>query len=127
MSEQLYKAALQVAQRAHAPYSKFQVGAAILADNGEIYVGCNIENASYPEGWCAETCAISNMITNGGKNIIEVAVLSLKADLCPPCGGCLQRLSEFGSPEMNVHLCNVDGIITTTTLGNLLPSKFNLE
>lgn len=126
MQEKLYQLALAAAQKSHSPYSSFPVGVAILTSDGRTYCGCNIENASYPEGWCAETTAISHMVMDGQNQIAEIAVLGLKADLCTPCGGCRQRLAEFGSPETKVHLCNQQGVVETVTLGELLPKSFTL-
>lgn len=126
MAQSLYQMALAAAQKAHAPYSQFPVGVALRTKDGRIYAGCNIENASYPEGWCAETTAISHMIMDGGDEIAEIAVLGLKADLCTPCGGCRQRLAEFGTPTTKVHLCNQQGVVETVTLGDLLPKSFSL-
>ncbi len=110
---------------AHAPYSEFPVGAAILAANGEIYSGCNVENASYPEGCCAEASAISNMVGAGEKKIIEIAVIAKKMDLVTPCGGCRQRIAEFGNADTLVHLCDQNCIIETVRLGELLPKSFD--
>ena len=127
MAEDLHKLAMEAASRAHAPYSEFPVGAAIRTEDGRTYAGCNVENVAYPEGWCAETSAISHMVMDGGGVIAEVAVLGLKADLCTPCGGCRQRLAEFGTAETKVHLCNADGLVKTVTLGELLPLGFDME
>ena len=127
MSEPLFNAARSVMGRAHAPYSKFQVGAAILAANGEIYSGCNVENAAYPEGWCAETSAISNMISNGQNQIVEIAVIAEKMPRVTPCGGCRQRIAEFGTADTKVHLCDETGIVETVTLSDLLPKSFSLN
>lgn len=126
MAADLHQLALQAAKKSHSPYSKFPVGAAIRTHDGRIYSGCNIENASYPEGWCAETTAIAHMVMDGGGEIAEIAVLGLKADLCTPCGGCRQRLSEFGTPQTKVHLCDQNKIIETVSLGDLLPKSFKL-
>ena len=126
MAEDLHKLALEAASRAHAPYSDFPVGAAIRTTDGRTYAGCNVENVSYPEGWCAETSAIAHMVMDGGGKIAEVAVLGLKADLCTPCGGCRQRLAEFGTAETKVHLCNREGLVETVTLGDLLPNSFDM-
>jgi len=127
MAADLHKLAMEAASRAHAPYSEFPVGAAIRTEDGRTYAGCNVENVAYPEGWCAETSAISHMVMDGGGVIAEVAVLGLKADLCTPCGGCRQRLAEFGTAETKVHLCNADGLVKTVTLGELLPLGFDME
>ena len=126
MAEDLHKLALEAASRAHAPYSDFPVGAAIRTTDGRTYAGCNVENVSYPEGWCAETSAIAHMVMDGGGKIAEVAVLGLKANLCTPCGGCRQRLAEFGTAETKVHLCNREGLVETVTLGDLLPNSFDM-
>lgn len=119
--------AKQAAKHCHAPYSKFPVGAAILAANGEIYKGANIENASYGEGWCAETTAIGQMIMDGQNKIMEVAVIAKNMDECTPCGGCRQRLAEFGSAQTKVHLCDQSGVTKTVLLGELLPLGFVLD
>lgn len=125
MSDDLHRLALSVAAKAHAPYSGFHVGAALRTSEGRVHAGCNVENASYPEGWCAETSAIARMVAEGGGQIEEIAVLALEADLCTPCGGCRQRIAEFGRPDTRVHLCNRDGLVETVTLEELLPRAFN--
>jgi cytidine deaminase len=122
----LFEAARSAMRNAHAPYSKFPVGAAVLTDGGAIFAGCNVENASYPEGWCAETSAIAAMVAGGGKRIAEVAVVAEKMPSITPCGGCRQRLKEFGSVETLVHLCDEKGVVETVTLGDLLPKAFGL-
>jgi len=123
----LFNAAKTAMANSYAPYSKFPVGAAIRSENGSIHAGCNIENASYPEGWCAETSAISHMVVAGETRISEVLVVARDMDRITPCGGCRQRLSEFGSADTPVHLCNASGVTETTTLGALLPAAFDLE
>ena len=125
MAADLHRLALAAAAKSHSPYSDFPVGVALLTTDGRSFSGCNIENVSYPEGWCAETTAISHMIMDGGGEIAEIAVLGLKADLCTPCGGCRQRLAEFGNPKTLVHLCNQEGIVESVTLGDLLPKSFS--
>ena len=127
MENRLYKAAREVMARAHAPYSKFLVGAAILAGDGNIYRGCNVENAAYPEGWCAETSAISSMISSGQTKIVEIAVIAEKMPGVTPCGGCRQRIAEFASADTPVHLCNENGVMETIKLGDLLPKSFNFD
>lgn len=123
--DSLFAAAKAAMTKAHAPYSKFKVGASVLADNGRIYGGCNVENASFPEGVCAETSAISAMLMDGGKKIREVAVIGDGGGLVTPCGGCRQRLREFGTPETMIHLCGPKGRRKTFTLGELLPQSFS--
>jgi cytidine deaminase len=127
MSDQLFQAARHAMAHSHSPYSKFPVGAAILAGNGRIYSGCNIENAAYPLGSCAEASAISAMVSDGQKEIVEIAVIAEKMDEVTPCGGCRQRIAEFAKTEALVHLCDANGITTTLTLGELLPRSFGLE
>ncbi len=124
MRDQLFNAAREVMANAHAPYSQFPVGAAILASNGNIYRGCNVENASYPEGCCAEASAISNMVGDGQKTLLEIAVIAEKMPGVTPCGGCRQRIAEFGKAETLVHLCNDEGVIETVRLDALLPNSF---
>lgn len=126
-ANQLFIEAKNASDKCHAPYSKFPVGAALLADNGKIYTGANIEVASYPEGWCAETTAISHMLMDGQNKIIEVAVTAKNMDEITPCGGCRQRLAEFGSADTKVHLCDQTGVTKTVLLGELLPLGFVLE
>ena len=127
MTANLHRLAALAAAKAHAPYSKYNVGAAILTADGRTYSGCNVENASYPEGWCAETSAISHMVLDGGGKIAEVAVICDALDGITPCGGCRQRLSEFGTASTKIHLCDQNRVIETITLGDLLPRSFAME
>lgn len=127
MSDDLFTAAREAMAKCHAPYSNYPVGAAIRSTNGTIHAGCNIEVASYPEGWCAETTAIGHMIMAGETEIAEVLVIAQNQDRATPCGGCRQRLMEFGTTDTAVHLCDRDGVVETTTLGALLPGAFDLE
>lgn len=122
-------AAAQAARlKAYAPYSKFHVGAALLDENGKIHAGCNIENAAYPQGWCAETSAIAAMIMAGGHAIAEMAVIGSGDLLCTPCGGCRQRIREFARGDVRIHMCNEDGrVMQTFTLDELLPASFGPE
>lgn len=125
-SRDLFEAARVAMRNAYAPYSKFAVGAAILTDNGKIFAGANMENASYPEGWCAETSAIAHMVMAGERKIAEVAVIAEGMPRITPCGGCRQRLREFGAPGTLVHLCDETGVVETVTLAELLPKAFAL-
>lgn len=127
MADDLFNAARAVMANAHAPYSKFAVGAALRSASGTIYVGCNVENASYPEGWCAETGAIAAMVAAGETVIAEIAVVAEQMARITPCGGCRQRLAEFAGPDAKVHLCDAAGITQTVTLGALIPKAFALE
>jgi cytidine deaminase len=126
-AEDLFAAARHAMERAHVPYSRFPVGAAIRSESGAVHAGANIENASYPEGWCAETSAISHMVMAGERRVVELAVVAERMDRITPCGGCRQRLREFGSAETRVHLCDATGIVETVTLGDLLPKAFDLR
>ena len=125
-ASELFKAARAAMDNAYAPYSKFPVGAAIRTDSGRIFAGANMENASYPEGWCAEVSAIAHMVMAGERSIAEVAVIAEKMPGITPCGGCRQRLREFGAATTLVHLCDERGIVETVTLGELLPKAFAL-
>ena len=111
-------------ENAHAPYSGFRVGACLRAASGRLYAGCNVENAAYPVGQCAEAGAIGAMVAEGDHTIIEVVVLTERAELCAPCGRCRQQLVEFSSADTRVHLCGPEGVRATTTMGALLPLAF---
>jgi cytidine deaminase len=112
---------------AHAPYSRFRVGACLRAASGRLHGGCNVENSAYPVGQCAEASAIGAMITAGDREIVEVVVVTEGAELCSPCGRCRQQLAEFARPDTRVHLCGPEGVRVTTTLGELLPLAFGRE
>jgi cytidine deaminase len=109
--------------RAHVPYSHFQVGAALRDETGALHAAANVENASYPQGQCAEASAIGVLVAAGGTRIAEVAVAA-DAPLITPCGGCRQRLAEFATADTPVHLCGPEGLRRTVTLGDLLPLAF---
>ena len=127
MSHDLFEAARAAMAFAHAPYSKFPVGAAIRADDGKVYSGANIENLSFPQGWCAEPTAISMMIMGGGKKIVEMAVIAEKLALCPPCGGCRQKIAEFAGKNTKIYLCDETGVKKTITMEELLPFSFETD
>ncbi|MFV2092249.1 MAG: cytidine deaminase [Hyphomicrobiales bacterium] len=120
----LFEAARAAREKAYAPYSKFSVGAALRGAGGGIYSGCNVENAAYPQGACAEAGAISAMILAGETRIAEVCVVGGGDGLCTPCGGCRQRLREFAADEVKIHICDPEGHRKTFTLGELLPVSF---
>ena len=122
----LFDAARAAFANAHAPYSSFRVGAAVRGASGKVFAGANVENASYPEGNCAEASAIAAMVAAGERQITEALVIAAGARLCTPCGGCRQRLAEFAGPEVPVHLCDPSGLRATVTLGDLLPLSFAL-
>ena len=125
--KKLFKAAKSVRKKAHVPYSDFKVGAAFLTEDNSIVVGCNVENAAYPQSQCAEASAIGNLITQGFSNIKEVVVIGSGNLLCSPCGGCRQRLREFAKLDVQIHMCNTDGHLKTSTLEELLPDSFGPE
>ena len=125
--EKLFKACKEVREQAHVPYSNFKVGAAFLTEDNNIITGCNVENAAYPQSQCAEASAIGNLISQGYKSIKEVVVIGSGDLLCSPCGGCRQRIREFASLNIKIHMCNVSGHIKTSTLEELLPDSFGPE
>ncbi|KIQ04528.1 cytidine deaminase [Agrobacterium tumefaciens] len=127
MSHELFEAAREAMAFAHAPYSKFPVGAAIRAEDGKIYKGANIENLSFPQGWCAEPSAISAMVMGGARKITEIAVIAEKLALCPPCGGCRQKIAEFASADTKIYLCDDAGVQKVMTMEELLPFSFKTE
>lgn len=120
----LLQAATDVRERAHAPYSRFKVGAALRAGSGAIYVGCNVENVAYPEGTCAEAGAIAAMVAGGDTQIDEVFVIADSPSPVPPCGGCRQKIAEFAGPQVRVTMCTTDGASKTMTVAELLPGLF---
>jgi cytidine deaminase len=131
--DELFEAARAVRRRAHAPYSHFKVGAAIRARSGRVYAGCNVENAAFPNGVCAEGGAISAMVAGGDTAIAEILVLGWgDADpgapgLTTPCGGCRQRIREFAVPSTPIHVAGPEGLRRRFTLGELLPESFGPE
>ncbi|WP_370151882.1 cytidine deaminase [Ferrovibrio sp.] len=116
--------ARQIMAKAYAPYSGFPVGAVIRGGNGRLYAGCNVENAAYPQGWCAETSAIAAMVADGERRIAEIVVMGPGRALVTPCGGCRQRLREFATDSLPVHVCGPRGLRRTVSLGELLPLSF---
>ena len=112
---------------AHAPYSNFAVGACLRGKSGRLYAGCNVENAAYPQGQCAEATAIGVMVAAGEKSIAAVLVVGDGPETISPCGGCRQRLREFAGADTPVYLCGPDGLRRMLTLGELLPLSFGLE
>ena len=124
-AEALLAAARDVRPRAYAPYSGFQVGAALRATSGAVHVGVNVENAAYPEGTCAEAGAIAAMIAAGDTRIAEVAVIADSPAPVPPCGGCRQKLAEFADGDVPVTLATTRGATLRTTVAALLPGAFD--
>ena len=120
----LFAAAREAREKAHAPYSRFPVGAAVRGVSGRIYAGCNVENASYPVGTCAEAGAIAAMVAGGDTDIAEVLVLADSPDPVTPCGACRQRIAEFAGASVPVHSAGEQGLRVTFTLQELLPYGF---
>jgi len=127
--EQLIEAAKAARNNAHAPYSNYYVGAAIIDERGEMHTGCNVENAAYPEGNCAEENAIGAMVASGGKKISLIAAVGGSDDLefCTPCGGCRQSILEFSDDDTRIILIDEDGQIQKFSIDELLPLAFRLR
>ena len=123
----LKDAALAVRENAHAPYSNFKVGAAIRAGSGAIYSGCNVENVAYPEGTCAEAGAVAAMVAAGDRELAEVYVVGSSSLPVPPCGGCRQKLAEFGKGAVVITMATVSGLEVRTTIADLLPGAFDIS
>ena len=121
----LMNAAREVRENAYAPYSKFKVGAAIRSASGVVYTGCNVENIAYPEGTCAEAGAIAAMVAAGETRLTEVTVIADSPSPVPPCGGCRQKLAEFADADVLVVLATTAGERFETTVGDLLPGRFD--
>lgn len=127
--DELFGRAVEVRQRAYAPYSHFRVGVAVEDESGAIHVGCNVENAAYPVGICAEAGAISAMRVAGGKRIRRIAVVGGLADgpetvFCAPCGACRQRIAEFSDAATRILLRDGTGNVRRFELSSLLPAAF---
>lgn len=122
--DRLFSAASAVRERAYAPYSGYRVGAALADESGRIFAGCNVENAAYPVGTCAEAGAIAAMIAGGGRRVAAMLVLADGPALVAPCGACRQRIREFAADDTPVHLADPAGVRRTLTLGELLPFAF---
>ncbi len=120
-------AAVAVRENAYAPYSKFKVGAAVRSASGAIYAGCNVENAAYPEGTCAEAGAIAAMVAAGETELVEAFVIADCPAPVPPCGGCRQKLAEFAKADVKITLATTDGVTSETTVGDLLPGSFGAD
>ena len=123
----LLDAARAVRENAHAPYSKFKVGAALRATSGTVYVGCNVENVAYPEGTCAEAGAIAAMVAAGDRAIAEIAVIADSPTPVSPCGGCRQKIAEFAKADVVVTMATIDGAVQQTTVAALLPGIFDAD
>ena len=122
----LLLAARQARDNAYAPYSGYPVGAAVLDEQGRIHAGCNVENAAYPEGLCAEAAALSAMVLAGGRQVRAVLVVGSGGDgsWITPCGGCRQKLREFGAPDLIIQSANETALGPRHSLSDLLPESF---
>jgi cytidine deaminase len=120
-------AARSAREKAYAPYSKFLVGAAVLDEHGRIHAGCNVENAAYPQGVCAEAGALSAMVLAGGRKAVAVLVVGVADSPVTPCGGCRQKLREFAAPDTPILIANAQGVLLNLTLEQLLPHSFGPE
>ena len=123
----LFDAAKAARLNAYAPYSGFRVGAAALGSNGGVFAGCNVENAAYPVGACAEAGAISAMVAAGTTRLSAILVIADAPGLCTPCGACRQRIREFGDPATVVLVAGPEGVRARFTLAGLLPESFGPE
>jgi cytidine deaminase len=125
---ELFAAAKAAQAKAYAPYSRFHVGAALRTPGGALYAGCNVENAAYPQGSCAEAGAIAAMALAGERRIAEILVIGGDGKaLCTPCGGCRQRIREFGDSATAIHIAGPEGVRASFTLAELLPESFGPE
>lgn len=124
LQQRLLAASLAARARSHSPYSGYAVGVAILDEQGRIHVGANIENAAYPQGWCAEATALGAMVMAGGRQPLAVLVSGPGPELLTPCGGCRQKLREFGAPDLLIIAADPGGIRQQWTLEELLPFSF---
>ncbi len=123
----MFQLAYSAMENAYAPYSRFKVGAVVRGKNGNIYGGCNVENAAYPQGCCAESSAISAMVMDGETVIDEVCIIATGDALVTPCGGCRQRIREFAGGHVPIHICGPEGLRKSFTLSDLLPASFGPE
>lgn len=125
--QEMFDAAVTAMHHAYAPYSRYPVGAAVRSESGRVYAGCNVENAAYPQGWCAETSAIAAMVTAGERRITAVLTVATGELVGTCCGGCRQKLREFAALDTPVWSCGPDGLRAEFTLGGLLPDSFGPE
>ena len=125
----LIDAAKKVRPNAHAPYSGYLVGAALIDDTGTLHTGCNVENAAFPEGTCAEANAIGSMVAAGGKRIVAIAAVggSDEIEACTPCGGCRQSIIEFANENTRIILIGEGKQIDSYSIDELLPAGFRLK
>jgi cytidine deaminase len=123
--EQLIDLAARARELAHAPYSKFSVGAALISSDGRVFTGCNVENSTYSLSVCAERVAALKAVSEGALRIARIAVVADTDRPTPPCGSCRQMMWEFGKPETEVLLANLKGDVQKSTLAELYPLSFD--
>ena len=124
MDDPYFSLLQEVIAKAHAPYSRFPVAAVVRGASGAHYSGVNVENAAYPQGWCAEASALSAMVSAGETELAEIAVMATGDAICTPCGGCRQKIREFGTSSTRVLCYGPEGLRATYTLEELLPHSF---
>lgn len=122
--EELKKLAIEMQERAYVPYSHFPVGAALECTDGSVYTGCNVENASYPAGSCAERTAVSKAVSEGNRSFKRIVIAARTEECCVPCGMCRQFMQEF-APDLEVICLNIRGEAKVYNLRDLLPNGFN--
>ncbi|KQP22857.1 cytidine deaminase [Pseudorhodoferax sp. Leaf267] len=120
----LLDAARAAQAQAYAPYSRYRVGAALATPDGRVFAGCNVENAAYPSGTCAEAGAIAAMVAAGGREISDIVVVGDGPELVTPCGNCRQRIREFATAATRVHAAGTAGVARSFTMDELLPASF---
>jgi cytidine deaminase len=125
--QELFDAAVAVQANAHVPYSHFPVGAAVRSTTGSVYVGCNVENAAYPQGLCAEASAIAAMVSAGERELAVVLTVCDGDMLSTCCGGCRQKIREFATPATVIHSAGPEGVRRSYSIEELLPDSFGPE
>ncbi len=125
--QELFDAAVAVQANAHVPYSHFRVGAAVRSATGRVYVGCNVENAAYPQGLCAEASAIAAMVAAGERQLAVVLTVADGDLLATCCGGCRQKIREFATAATVIHTAGPEGVRRSYSMEELLPDSFGPE
>lgn len=127
--KELFEAACAARERSYSPYSNYKVGAAVRTTDGAVFAACNVENAAYPEGVCAEGGAISMMVAGSATTpkIAEVVTVTIGSTPGTPCGGCRQKIREFADESTLIHATTLDGAVRTVTMEELLPDSFGPE